>query len=66
MPLASLRYRSARFDDERLNQKVQIATLKNEGASDEALILSFCSSHFRLLNLAQGHAEQQRREAQGN
>jgi len=28
MPLASLRCRSARFDDERLNQKVKIATLK--------------------------------------
>jgi len=29
MPLASLRCRSARFDDERLNQKVKIATFKN-------------------------------------
>jgi len=30
MPLASLRYRSARFDDGSLNQNVKIATLKNE------------------------------------
>jgi len=29
MRLASLRCRSARFDDERLNQKVKIAALKN-------------------------------------
>ena len=28
MPLASLRCRSARCDDEKLNQKVKIATLK--------------------------------------
>jgi len=28
MPLASLRCRPARFDDERLNYKVEIATLK--------------------------------------
>jgi len=29
MPLASLRCRSARFDDKTLNQKLKIATLKN-------------------------------------
>jgi len=37
MPLASLRCRSARFDDERLNQKVKIATLKNECEKAEAM-----------------------------
>jgi len=29
MSLASLRYRTDRFDDDRLKQKVKIATLKN-------------------------------------
>ena len=37
MPLASLRCRSARFDDGRLNQKVKIATLKNKSA-DQAML----------------------------
>jgi len=41
MPLASLRCRSDRFDDERLNQKVKIATLKNYSV-DFMTCTSFC------------------------
>jgi len=40
MPLASLRCRSARFDDERLNQKVKIATLKNISVTSEKVVLN--------------------------
>jgi len=38
MPLASLRCRSARFDEGRLNQKVKIATLKNECVLESVVV----------------------------
>jgi len=51
MPLASLRCRSARFDDERLNQKVKIATLKKL-ACEFAENNSHSSSYSCHLNVA--------------
>ena len=52
MPLASLSCRYARFDDEGLNQKVKIATLKNKSVQCFQvirLIMAYRDTYLRLL-----------------